>query len=364
MTIGRSRDTLYNIQVLRFIAASMVLFGHLEHEVLDRKWLTTGTFHSFEPVFWPGGVDIFFVLSGFLMTYIAYGSFGTIQSSLKFLKRRIIRILPPYWFYTSLMVIAALTFSGYIAHPSINAGHLLSSFLLFPAKNPYGSIYPFFIIGWTLEYEVMFYVIFSLGLLFRRPIGLAFIYAAVLGLACSSALHPSWVPLQFWTNPIIIEFAFGMALCQLRIAGVRIPLWAGLLLSAGGIALMLGLHAVGQTSVNWGFRWAWMGLPALLLCTGLALQNEASTPGPLKRLLVFGGDASYSLYLSHPFTINGVAAITHKLGLVSPNTYILISFICAMLVSGACYIWVEKPIYAVLSKLGSPATKNLPASAV
>ena len=106
------------------------------------------------------------------------------------------------------------------------------------------------------------------------------------------------------------------------------------------------------TEAHWLLRWVWMGLPALVLCAGMALQSEKDPPGRLKKLLVFGGDASYSLYLSHPFTINAIAAVMRRLGIVSPHLYVLISFVAAMLVAAACYIWLEKPVYSLLSKVG------------
>jgi peptidoglycan/LPS O-acetylase OafA/YrhL len=336
----------------------MVLFGHLDHEVLDRKWLTITSFVPFEPVFWPGGVDIFFVLSGFIMMYISYDHFGSVHSAAKFLKRRLIRILPPYWFYTSVMVVAALVLTEYVDHPILKAGHLIASYFLFPVMNPYGGIYPFFIIGWTLEFEMLFYVIFSVGLLFRRPMGLPMIYGAIFALACSSLLRPSWAPLQFWTSPIIIEFALGMALGQLRIAGVRLPVWAGWLCAAVAIALMVALQGYGIAGTHWPLRWAWMGAPAFVLCTGMALQTEKGRPSGWMKWLVFGGDASYSLYLSHPFTINAVAVVTHRLGLASPQLYVLISFVAALAVAAACYVWLEKPVYGWLSKARLPTFRT------
>jgi peptidoglycan/LPS O-acetylase OafA/YrhL len=350
MAVGRSAaGTIYNIQVVRFIAAAMVLFGHLEHELVDRRWLSNAPYTPFQPIFWAGGVDIFFVVSGFIMYYVANQKFGKRGAWSDFIAHRFIRIAPPYWLFTGLMIIASLVLTKYVDHSQLSLYHVIASFLFIPDQNAYGGPYPVLMLGWTLNYEMLFYVIFCLGLLFQRRVGLVVILVILLGLAVISLMSPSWFPLYFWANPIVLEFSFGIALARLRLAGVRWSPVTALAMVAAGFALMAILQAQHIAGHYWALKWLWMGIPAMLIGGGLFLAHENNEPGALKKILVFAGDCSYALYLSHPFTLNLVALVMRKIGPVDPNVYLIVAFSASVVVAGLIFVYVERPIYTYLN---------------
>ena len=94
-------QTIGNLQILRLVAAAMVLFGHLNHEVLKKPALASG-FVPFQPIWWHCGVDIFFVVSGFIMALITRDSFGQPGAGGQFLRARVMRLVPMYWLFTTL----------------------------------------------------------------------------------------------------------------------------------------------------------------------------------------------------------------------------------------------------------------------
>src|SRR6185437_16127795 len=100
-----------------------------------------------------------------------------------FLVRRLIRVVPPYWLFTSAMLLATALFSTRIAHPALDGWHVLASYLFVPWKNPYGRFYPVLILGWTLNFEMFFYALFALGLHWPKRRGLLFIGVSLSVLA-------------------------------------------------------------------------------------------------------------------------------------------------------------------------------------
>jgi exopolysaccharide production protein ExoZ len=350
MTVGRSATgTVWNIQILRFVASAMVLFGHLNHEVTQRPKLEAHGFNPFAPVWWPGGVDIFFVISGFIMYYISVDHFARPGASWRFLERRIIRLVPPYWFFTALALAVMLILPAQMAIHEVRPWQAIASFIFIPALNPQGNAFPILILGWTLEFEMMFYAIFALGLMFRRTTGVAVIAAALLILALGSLVQPLPQPLGFWCNPIVLEFVFGIGVAMLHKRGVRLPIPVGVALAVLGVAALLALKAAGVPGTHWDFRFLWAGVPSLLMVTGLALIPEAERPGPIKRWLVFGGDASYALYLSHPFVLSAVAMVSSRIGITSPALYIGIGFFACLVGAAFVYQFMEQPVYKWLN---------------
>lgn len=352
MTVGRSAGgTVWNIQILRFVAAAMVLFGHLNHEVLQRPDLDVAGFRPFEAVWWPGGVDIFFVISGFIMYHISAGQFGKPGASRQFLERRIIRLVPPYWGFTILVLIAMALFPAQLASNATSPWHSIASFLFIPAANPSGAVFPVLILGWTLNFEMLFYLCFAIGLTQSKRIGTAIICGLLLLLAASFLLQPLPMPFTFWSNTVVIEFLFGIAIAEARRRGVRLSVPVSAALVVAGIGALLLLRGLNLTGHDFGWRFLWAGAPALLLCTGLALVPEAADPGRIKRALVFGGDMSFAIYLSHPFTLTAFAFVMARMGVQDPWLYIAISFIACLVVAGFVFVWIERPVYRWLTRV-------------
>lgn len=336
---------LLEVQMLRFLAATMVLFGHTQHEIATRPSVSGGSFVEFSPIFWAGGVDIFFVISGFIMYHLSQFEFGTYGASCRFLLRRLARIVPPYWLFTTAMLAAIVLFPAQVTHNEIDPLHIVSSYAFFPIQNPYGRFYPVLILGWTINFEIMFYVVFAAALFFRRPIGVALIIV-LLGFAAFIGFFdkPRVGPFAFWCDPIVVEFLFGILLAHLRSRGLGVSTPACLALFLAGLAAMAAAKSLGFANAYWPYRALWMGGPALLICAGPMLIRQSQSIGPLARFAAYGGDASYALYLSHPFSISLVALLSHRVPGLTGWTYFAAAFIVSMTSAFLVYHFIEQPL--------------------
>ncbi|MDF2996117.1 MAG: hypothetical protein K0R27_1754 [Xanthobacteraceae bacterium] len=346
-----STDYLSKVQILRFIAAAVVLFGHAQHEAQSFT-ISGANFIMFTPIDWGSGVDIFFIVSGFVMYYICHDRFGRDGEVGRFLKRRVIRVVPPYWLFTGLMIVATVLFSAQLNHSSIDLNHVLASLFFLPWVNPYGETLPFLILGWTLNYEIFFYICFAVALYFPRAWGVTTLCFAF---AAAAALHPivpdsAWM-LRFWSDPIILEFLMGIALAALFLRGFRLSPMVGLLLVLGGFILLTVFFMSGFREPS--LRFLWSGAPALLISAGLALQSEGERHSPAYRALVSCGTASYSLYLSHPFTINAVGLVWRKLALDMPWLFVFVTCVASIAASLVVYALVEKPLVSSARRMVS-----------
>jgi peptidoglycan/LPS O-acetylase OafA/YrhL len=343
---------LPRIQVLRFVAASMVLFGHLQHKVLEVNGLDLG---HFEPIrnatFFAGGVDIFFVLSGFIMYTISMNEFGRSGAPTQFFMRRLARIVPSYWLFTSAMVASMFLFSQHVAHNQLSVEQALASYLFIPTRNAYGDMYPALILGWTLNFEMFFYVIFAATLRFPRGRGLAMIFLAIGAVGTVGLIAPpTQAPMAFWCNPIVFEFLFGIALAHLHASGFRWGRAVGMGVGALAVTLLYFGAQQSEPSPFWPARFVFMGLPALGVCAAAALMREAASEGRVQRLLVLAGDASFALYLSHPFSLVALVLIWPHIGSTSPWLFVAGAFLTCVAVSIAFHLGLEKPVTDSLNR--------------
>lgn len=332
------RATLNMLQVLRGYAAISVMVGHAVME-----WAATyNQIQPFDVQFLLYGVDIFFVISGFIMYRTSIDLFGTNGGFRTFLIKRILRIVPLYWFFTTLMVVTLFLMGDMVRSTEFDVWNVISSYFFIPSERPGGRIAPVLSLGWTLNYEMFFYVIFSFGLFFSRRAGILFIVVTVtLFVIYGWLFHPAWTPLRFWSNSIILEFAAGVliALVLKRPLG---PLVSLALMATGALILFaqaFGLNLGGLRLLNGG-------LPAILLVAGAAVL-----PQSLDRLipfwLSFTGDSSYALYLCHRFVLRAGSIglisfpLTGTLGLVLYCTAV----VCvALALSFAFHKWLERPV--------------------
>ncbi len=339
-----TRPLLTNIQLLRFFAAAAVLIGHAGDLFMPGN-------AAWRAIPWSGGVDVFFVISGFVMTYLTQGQFGAPGAPRAFLIRRIIRIVPPYWLFTTLMIASVLLFGEHVLHTGVNGTAIATSYLFVPWPRPDGELNPLLSQGWTLNYEAFFYAVFALALFWRR--GIAWLAAAFLAMAM---VHPA-IPaalfiLKFWTNPIILEFLAGVGLGLLFLRGGRLPWWASAMLIAVAVAIFLMTEPLAPGAFRRLFH---AGLPALLLCASLALAPEPRSIGRIRRALVMGGDASYTLYLVHTFALNAAVIAWQRSGFGWPAMAMSVA-ICAT-IAGAIVFYrsIERPMTDVLHSVTGTA---------
>lgn len=334
------------LQLIRLLAAMLVLVGHARDKVAAGGETLPGSAN-----FYAGGVDVFFVLSGFIMFVVSREEAGRPGGWLDFLRKRLTRVVPPYWFFTTLMLGAMVVVPGLVSSAALEPLHVLGSYLFIPVNNPQGEAFPVLALGWTLNHEMFFYLLFAVGLLFARPVGLW--VTAGLVTACGLIgwlLAPAQAPASFWLNPIVFEFLLGMALGWARQRGLRVEPGAGCGLTCLGVFGLWFCSTGFHGGVLAPERALWMGLPALLVVAGGALVDVPPATSRWMRAGVLGGDASYALYLSHPFTLAVCAAVFKSahwpLGLV---TLVLACGACLAL-AVAFHLWLEKPVVKRLNR--------------
>lgn len=352
-----SPPAIGNLQILRLIAAAMVLFGHLNHEVLKKPVLAQG-FVPFQPIWWHCGVDVFFVVSGFVMVLITRDSFGKPGAATAFFRARVIRLVPMYWLFTTLTLLAMMLVPTEMRHHTTNWRQVLGSYLFVPlTMNADGAPRPVMILGWTLNYEMLFYAVFALAMRLDRRRGLMAVGAMLIALVGAGMLFALPMPFKVWCDPIILEFGLGMGLYGLWQRFGPLPAWAGLAIAGQGFAAMAVFMAGGIANHFDAGRVIWGGVPAAMIATGVLMIRERAAPGPARRLAMLGGDASYALYLSHPFVLSAVALVCARAGLVSAPLYIGGALIACLGFSVVFHCKCEKPFQLLVRQwLARPAT--------
>lgn len=342
-----ARSTLTNVEILRFVAAFFVLVEHLLHS-FERGYVHSGALQSPVPVLWRSGVDIFFVISGFIMLHVSGCNFGSGAAAKDFIARRIIRVVPMYWLFTTLMIAAALALPGRVNNSALDPVHAGLSYLFIPWPRPDGQLMPPLGPGWTLNFEMFFYVIFAIGLCFRKVVGLTVIFAAfALAVLAGRVFGLGLGPFVFWTQPIIIEFLFGIALAAVFGRGIRLGLATRIGLVAGG--LVLGGYAE-LHDFSFGTRWLWAGIPSLMIAVGVILGPELPD-SRLRRWLIVGGGASYALYLSHLFTLKAMGIVWQKTGIDSSLGFLIVAGVVAVAVAVIVHLYVETPMIRMARRL-------------
>jgi peptidoglycan/LPS O-acetylase OafA/YrhL len=351
-----------DIQILRALAALAIV---VHHGMFDTIAFTAAAGAVFTPprlLPWPAGVDLFFVISGFVMVYSSQRLFAKAGAPRLFLWRRLARIAPLYWATTALVLAVAHVAQGLVNSTTPSLALTLASFAFIPMMRPEGAIQPVYSLGWTLNYEMFFYAVFALFMPLSRPRAVTGIALTLAGVAVLGVLvRPENAALAFWSSPMILLFVAGMGIATLRLDGIGFALPLRLILIITAFALLaldpFGLMrdplAIVQT-LDFTRVIAW-GVPAALLVAAAALRAHDSAREPksggFRNLLVALGEASYALYLIHPFVFRPVREVLVRLGLaqlISPWPYLALIVICASLAALAVHWLAERPVTAYL----------------
>lgn len=340
--VGVKSRVLESIQALRALAAISVVLLHV-------PFIVRGSF----------GVDIFFVISGFIIAFVGN------DRPAPFILKRLIRIVPLYWFGTVGILIMALVMPSYLGSTKPNPVNLVKSLFFIPYVKEDNSIQPMMFLGWTLNYEMLFYVVFAFCLSFGRRPGviicqICFVIVAAIGIM----LRPESLPLRAWTDPIVIEFVYGMALYQFwsakKIAKLPVPLSIAICVALYGFLVWIesaipdiGLRVL-QPAAGDAVRPLLFGLPAAaLVAVMLAMEDRIRFPA----LVVLVGDASYSLYLFHPYVV-GALERSIPVG-ERPFLFLAATLGFSIMLALVLYAALEKPSRAFLrAHLIRPQTKR------
>lgn len=349
-----------SIQILRAAAALMIVLSHAQNDALNVAVKAGVAFARTELLPWDAGVDLFFVISGFIMVHASERLFTSPGAARAFIARRLIRIVPLYWLATAI----ALVILGIVAsngkQPFPDGAEIASSLAFLPFARPGdGEPRPIAAQGWTLNYEMFFYVVFALFVRFRREVAVANVaLALVLVVAFGTIFQPRQTALAYWSDPIVLEFGLGMGLALAWRHGLRLP--RRLVVPLAGIGLaVLALDLAGMENVvnldvdpNGFPRLAACGLPMALIFGAVVLVEPAfSARNRALAFLALLGDASYALYLFHPLAIIFARKAYLALGLARTLglwPLIAAEIALAAIIALAIHAAIERPVSRTL----------------
>ncbi|MCO5964844.1 acyltransferase family protein [Sinorhizobium meliloti] len=337
---------VFNVQVLRGVAALLVVWVHTQELITGQNILPGWARH-----FGYGGVDMFFVISGFIMVHTTHDK--DIRP-FSFIKKRIFRIVPLYYFFTFLTIFIYILVPQILNSTRLEFLHVVKSMLFIPFEKTHGRVYPLYYLGWTLNFEMMFYTFFSFSMFFPKSIRSLVLAAVLIALAGIGRnvenLTEHGVVAYFYTRPILLDFAFGVFIAWFFQSSARIsnpaPWWC--LLAAGTAWFILGgdvfpvatLPIAPMTDTVLRF-----GVPSALIVAGaIGLELAGFRIG--NSLMRRAGDASYSIYLSHFFLVAGVIVIADRLGLGERDRALLLPLTMAATIALGfiTYHLLERPL--------------------
>jgi len=333
---------LNSLQILRAIAAWIVVLHHFGQIFFNFQG--GDRFIQFFSNYGMLGVDLFFIISGFVIYYTTASKSVTPSH---FMLLRLARIVPAYWLFTLLTALLVYSFDNVIPLTKLELGFLLKSMFFLPAANPSGiGLYPLLTVGWTLNFEMMFYLVFSLTLFLPRRYRLLGVFLGIL--LVQMGLSRLGGAFSFYSSKLMFEFLIGVAV--------------GVMYDKGWIQRINPVLALGMTSASiililgkeYGFAYFKLGIPLVVIA---AISQEK-----LFRQLMFTralGDWSYSTYLCHTLVLTIVYQASILWGL---HTYVALIAASAavVLISWLSFTIVERNVStAIKQKLQGSRTLTL-----
>jgi exopolysaccharide production protein ExoZ len=294
------------------------------------------------------GVDIFFVISGYIMARICE------TDASFFLRRRLIRIVPPYWAMTLLLFLFARRYPRLLlsTHPSVP--DFVKSLLFIPYYKM-DLLRPILYVGWSLNYEMCFYVAIAAGLFLvpKYPLLFASSLLFAIQILCHAYAHLGAIP-DFYGRRIIYEFVLGILAYEIacrvpeRIAFRIRP--HSLLALFGALAGIVCLQGI----VHQPFALDWLAMQVLSMLVVLSASLLSQADWDIRiAWVVLVGDSSYILYLVHPYVevlfSRVVSQRFHSIDISRPIGTICIT-ILAVLVAVALHLGLERPLVGKLNR--------------
>jgi len=344
------KPQIHFIQALRAIAAMLVLIWHFKSTVKGE--LETSVLNLF---FTNGfaGVDVFFVISGFIMVYATGGKGGGARQALLFLAKRFARIWPLYAFGTALYVVFLLALGWMTKEEYIKTALSLVFYPVTPA--------PTLDVGWTLNIEIYFYLVFAACLFFDRfrwLVAGVWIVATLLVQSTGTAFAflPGslgfMVPLLLQAiHPCIPEFFAGMLIAAFFMSDIRVAKGLGLPL-AGVLIAFAAWQYLGSFYNKPGIYG--MGASAIALVLGFAIAEKTGSgwrPGPL---LMWLGNISFSIYILHTtvgLSLTRIISNTQFAGYINNIGYVIFMITLVLALSAVTHEFIEKRASAWLSRV-------------
>ncbi|MBL4646011.1 MAG: acyltransferase [Rhizobiales bacterium] len=336
-THSPNRGTINNLQALRAFAVLNVVFLHALQ--IGASYGQGTDVFAFLDGWGNNGVDIFFVISGFFMVYIQRLRPRSPQA---FFAARIMRIVPIYWLLTIGLMAVTLVMPQIFRELDFSMSHGVLSLLFL--TNLVSSGDPMLEVGWTLEYEMLFYALFAFALVFKNQI-LSIVLPAIALIALSFSGIADW---------IVIEFIFGMGLAHLYLS--KAPIFLPKILFALGTCLLLLSIPFGRELPL--HRVFISGIPAVFIVYGALYMPQIKNG-----LLALLGNASYSVYLAHFYIITICFKIAAMLELTVNTDVLFLGVFVASIASGLVFYYlIEKPIGRYIKSARKPHEVLVPVS--
>lgn len=351
---------LINIQFLRFVAAMLVVIYHSSAQ-LRATGVDQGLFFAVGEAVGFAGVDIFFVISGYIMTYTSNNAFG-MKDGVGFIRRRVARIYSGYWpFYLLTLGFLIWTGGNQLTHTE-----LFQSAILWPASQVVIGV------SWTLTFEMYFYLIFTLLIFFSGSNRATLLKFLMLGIVVWSLfrefIQHAYAPGQLETinlashyllNPYMAEFFAGAVLANWLKHNPAGLSWFWLIV---GSALFLAGGWVNNSlfdgKIEQGYYVVWrvmvFGTASFIIVLGLIRLEQRKITAPLKLSLMTGG-ASYAIYLSHSLWLSASQhfSFNQYLGQFSAHIVqlVFILYVLVILISSIVfYRQIERPLHYLFKK--------------
>ena len=328
-----------NLQVLRAIAALLVVFFHCNF-----LGLKIGQF----------GVDIFFVISGFIISFILN------KNQKNFLAKRFIRVVPMYYLFTISVILVWAIYPAGVANAFISYTSIFKSLLFIPYV--VGDSGPILSLGWTLNYEMFFYVTVGLFSIILKKPGKALLFsilAILLIFSVGIISNSSNSYLIFYGNEIVVEFIFGIAIYYIVNKWETVLQSKKLIALAGVIALISFLLMVYFDYNKIYFsRTLLFGVPSFFVVSFFILsENLLNTENAVHKYFYQIGNASYVVYLSHPFIIFFIARLISPIfgvNLFYSVIELILKLSLVVLISNLIHKKIELPVVRSIEKLLHP----------
>lgn len=371
---------LGSIQFLRTMAVILIVYANAIIATNAFGKSQQASFHYLSSVGFIG-MDLFFVISGFVISFAA-GQYSGLGDGLKFLQQRFFRINPVYYIASLLFWVSVLLQNWYIYRSALVSSFQVSqsaidTLLIVPATDAQYLYSPFLPITWTLAFIWLSYLLYFITILCQVKRKIWLMAGCILGLSVLwHVILPTDLRVTFVLNPILLEFLLGMIIYQVSQQINRIPVFISFALLLTGLTWLTLLVFYNNPNIAWAGnilsgilsleRFLYWGIPSSCLIAGCVFLEKEGRFTPLwnNRLGQILGDASYSIFLIHLFTFNLLYILYKKVGFLLPSDVIIFLQVLVGLGIGLVFFrWVEKPLSKWLNNFSQKAvtvTSSLP----